>query len=150
MLKRMQRFSAAVGLLLLLGGAEQLSAQSYQVVVNAGNSVASMTASDLSRLFQKKTTRWDNGQTVIPVDLPENSSVRVAFSRGVHRKSVSALKAYWQRQIFSGRGVPPVEKVSNTEVLQYVAANASAIGYVSANATVGRGVKVIQVTGGGA
>ncbi len=150
MLKRMQYLSAAVGLLLLLGGAEQLSAQAYQVVVNAGNSVASMTARDLSRVFQKKTTRWDNGQTVIPVDLSENSSVRAAFSRGVHGKSVSALKAYWQRQIFSGRGVPPVEKVSNTEVLQYVAANASAIGYVSANVTVGRGVKVIQVTGGGA
>ncbi len=150
MLKRMQWLSVAVGLLLLLGGAEQLSAQGYQVVVNAGNSVASMTAGDLSRLFQKKTTRWDNGQTVIPVDLPENSSVRAAFSRSVHGKSVSALKAYWQRQIFSGRGVPPVEKVSNAEVLQYVAANASAVGYVSANATVGGGVKVIRVTGGGA
>lgn len=150
MLKRMQWLSVAVGLLLLLGGAEQLSAQGYQVVVNAGNSVASMTARDVSRLFQKKTTRWDNGQMVIPVDLPERSPVRAAFSRSVHGKSVSALKAYWQRQIFSGRGVPPVEKVSNAEVLQYVAANASAVGYVSANATVGRGVKVIRVTGGGA
>lgn len=149
MLKRMPRIPVAVGLLLLLVAAPRaVSAQGYQVVVNAENPVTSMTTAELSRLFQKRTTRWDDGGAVLPVDLPEGSSVRAAFSERVHGRPVSAIKVYWARQIYSGRGVPPIEKSSDAEVLQYVAANPNAIGYVSANATVGRGVKAIQVTGG--
>lgn len=83
---------------------------------------------------------------VLPVDLPATSPVRSGFSQGVHDKPVAAIKVYWQRRIFTGQGVPPVEKASDREVLDYVAANRAAIGYVSANARVGDGVKVVNLT----
>ncbi len=118
----------------------------YKIVVNASNPVAALTADQVARLFQKKVTRWDNGQTVVPVDLPEDSRVRDRFTQDVHGRSVGAIKGYWQRQIFSGRGVPPVEKASPQEVVTYVAANANAIGYVPADMSTGPDVKAVRLS----
>ena len=129
-------------------GADAAAQQTYQVVVNAQNTVAALTAAEVSRLFLKQTTRWDDGQAVVPVDQAEGARVRGQFTQAVHGRSVSAIKAHCQRQIFSGRGVPPVEKASDQEVLDYVRSNASAVGYVSAGARLGNGVKAVTVTGG--
>jgi ABC-type phosphate transport system substrate-binding protein len=118
----------------------------YKIVVNASNSVAALTADQVARLFQKKVTRWDSGQTVVPVDLPEDSQVRERFTQDVYGRSVGAIKGYWQRQIFSGRGVPPVEKASPQEVVTYVSANVNAIGYVPADMSTGPNVKAVRVT----
>ena len=145
MLKRISFLWAVAGLL-LFGGATDTAAQAYKVVVNAGNPVSSMPASDVANLFLKRTTRWTNGETVVAMDLPESSGVRAAFSEAVHGRSVSAIKAYWQRLIFSGRGVPPVEKASNAEVLSTVAGSSGAVGYVSGGASLPGGVKVLNVT----
>ncbi len=135
----------ALALLLVAPGASA-QGDSFKIVVNAGSGVSSLSATEISRLFLKKTVRWSDGGTVLPVDLPATSSVRSAFSQGVHDKPVAAIKVYWQRKIFTGQGVPPVEKASDREVLDYVAANRAAIGYVSANARVGDGVKVVNLT----
>jgi hypothetical protein len=61
---------------------------------------------------------------------------------------VSSIKAYWQKQIFSGRGVPPEEKESDEEVLEYVSKNVGAIGYISESAeTSAYDVKVLEIVG---
>lgn len=137
-------------LTLLLGGAAlatRLTAQGrqYIVVVNAANPVGALSADELSKVFLKKTTHWANGDDATPVDLPEGVAVRESFSRDVFHKSVEAIKAYWQSQLFSGRGVPPVELASDDAVLAYVRANPGAIGYVSATAAVGTGVRRVTV-----
>ena len=118
----------------------------FVVVVNDQNTSAAVSRTVVSRFFLKKVARWENGATVLPVDLPANSPVRDAFSREVLAKSVSSIKAYWQQQIFSGRDVPPPEKGDDAAVLEFVLANPNAIAYVSAGATLPRGVKELTVT----
>jgi hypothetical protein len=56
------------------------------------------------------------------------------------------VKSFWQRQIFSGSGVPPQERASDEEVLDFVRANPGAVGYVSSDTPNGAGVKVLEVT----
>lgn len=133
---------------LLVGTDEVAAQQSYKVIVNASNNVSTITRDYLSQLFLKKTSRWANGQVAIPINLPSESPVREHFAQDVHGRSVSAIRAYWQRMVFSGGAVPPEERNSDREVIAYVAANPNAIGYVSAGAQVGGGAKVIQVGGG--
>ena len=58
---------------------------------------------------------------------------------------MTAVKSFWQRMIFSGRGVPPVEKDTDEEVLSYVGANAGAIGYLSAGAALSDDVKKLEI-----
>lgn len=122
-----------------------LHAQDYKVIVNSSNKVSSMTKTEVSKLFLKKNARWDNGKKVYPVDLVFNSNIRQAFSVEIHGKRVTAVKAYWQKMIFSGRAVPPPEKASDDEVIAYVRAKPDAIGYVSASAQTGA-VKVLRIT----
>jgi len=129
---------------LVAGGSA--AAEPFVVIVNAANPAAKMSGEELSGLFLKKTPQWPRGGEVMPVDLTEQSGVRESFSRQVHQKSTAAVKAYWQKMIFSGREVPPPEKASSAEVVAYVRANRGAIGYVAADAPLGAGVKVVRIT----
>ena len=124
---------------------DAVRADAFLLVVNEQNVTATMPRALVSRYFLKKVSRWDSGAVALPVDLPADSPVRDAFSRRVLSKSVSSIKAYWQQQIFSGRGVPPTERPSDEEVLSFVRGNPAAIGYVSSAAPVGPGVRVVQV-----
>ena len=122
-----------------------LKAQSaVKIIVNPANSITSISQAKLSNIFLKKITKFDNGISASPVDLIGESSVREAFSNKYLGKSVAAVKNYWHQQLFSGAGVPPEEKPTSTDVINYVKANAGAIGYVSSG-TDATGVKVISV-----
>ncbi|MEJ2545582.1 MAG: hypothetical protein P8Y99_16080 [Calditrichaceae bacterium] len=78
------------------------------------------------------------------MNLDADSDTRQAFAKSVHGKSVNAIKAYWQKKIFTGKGVPPVEKKSDSEIIAFVKDNSGAIGYVSSKAFV-VAVKVVTV-----
>jgi len=116
----------------------------FKIIVNQGTDITSLTKKQVSRLFLKKVKTWDDDLKVAPVDLPSTADVRGIFSKEIHGKSVSAVKAYWQQRVFSGRDVPPPEKESDASVVAFVRNNPGAIGYVSEDADV-RGVKVVAI-----
>lgn len=136
-------------LVLLLGtafpGPAVVAAEPFVVIVNAGNPVSAVAADQLSSLFLKKVTQWSGGLPAVPVDLAGDSPVRDSFSRQVHHKGTSAVKAYWQQMIFSGREVPPPEKGSAREVVAFVSANRGGVGYVPAGTPLGGDVKTVDV-----
>lgn len=137
---------AALCVAMLFCPVEALSAQDgYVIVISSDNPATELTARDISRVFHKTITRWPNGEDAVPVDLPQHSTVRAAFTQSIHQKSVSDVNAYWQSQIFSGRRVPPVEKATDVEVLAYVAANVNAIGYVTPGVEMPANVKLLRV-----
>jgi ABC-type phosphate transport system substrate-binding protein len=115
-----------------------------KVVVNAANPGGSMSRTEVSALFLKKTTHWADGSPVVAVDQVDSSAVHTEFCELIHRKNAAAIRSFWQQQIFSGRDVPPVEKKNDGEVLDYVRANRGAVGYVSESASTS-GVKVVEV-----
>jgi len=118
-----------------------------KIVVNSKNPISELKKSQISNLFLKKVTRWETDIDVYPIDLVARSSVRDEFSESIHGKSVAVVKAYWQTQIFAGRAVPPSEKETDTEVLQYVNKNKGAIGYVSGDTDLKKyDVKVIKLS----
>ncbi len=117
---------------------------SFVVIVHPDNPAKSVSKKKVSRLLLKELPKWDGGLTAEPVDLDSKSDVRKAFSRDVHGRSVSSIKNYWQRQIFSGGTVPPPEVASDNAVISHVKSNRGAIGYVSAGARLD-GVKVLDL-----
>lgn len=123
------------------------SGQVFKIVVNDDNPTTAITKNDLSACFLKesRSTTWINGTPVVPVDQALNSEIREAFSQEIHDRDAASIRSYWQRQIFSGRGVPPTEKTSDEEVLAFVRANPGAVGYVSADAELTQGVKVLNI-----
>ncbi|MEM7583884.1 MAG: hypothetical protein AAF560_10925 [Acidobacteriota bacterium] len=122
------------------------SSPGFQVVINAANPTESMTASTVAKIFLKKLRRWDHDETITPIDLGAKDPVRKAFTRAIHGKSVTAIKSFWQRMIFSARGQPPEEKSDHEEVLEFIRTTPGGIGYVSDDITLGDGVKELKIT----
>jgi ABC-type phosphate transport system substrate-binding protein len=120
------------------------AAETFRIVVNPANPVASLSAKEASDLLMNKTTRWPDNTPVKPVDQSTTSPVRVAFTRDIHGKKIDAVVNHWQQVIFSGRGLPPPAKTSDQDVVAYVRANPGAIGYVSPEAPLA-GVKVVPI-----
>jgi len=130
--------------LLLVADAARGAGPSMRVVVNEANPVSSLSRDELSDRFLKKVSSWADGTLVLPVDQAEDAAVRDTFTREILRKSSSAVRAYWQQRIFSGRDIPPLQKDDDAAVLAFVRRNRGAIGYVSAEAPLA-GVKVVVV-----
>jgi ABC-type phosphate transport system substrate-binding protein len=118
--------------------------QSFLLVVNSENPVNSLSRDDVSKLFLGKVGRWEHGEEVLPADQSSDSALRERFSDEIHGRSVSAIKAYWQQQVFAGQGVGPPELGSDSEVVDHVQRHSGAIGYVSAKTST-KDVKVIEI-----
>ena len=116
----------------------------YVIIVNTTNTTTTTTRKFIGDAFLKKTTRWQNGDVIRPVDQTPDSAVRRRFTEEVLKRSVAAVQSYWQQIVFSGRDLPPPELGSNDEVVKFVATHDGAIGYVDGAATT-TGVKVLGV-----
>jgi ABC-type phosphate transport system substrate-binding protein len=135
----------ALVLALVLSSWPSRASQEFLVVVHPSNAATSLPREQVARYFLKKTTSWPDRRPVVPVDQPESSAVREAFSRLVLDKRITEVKAYWQQQIFSGRAVPPAVRSTDAQVIDAVRESAGAIAYVSPGADT-RGVKVVELT----
>jgi hypothetical protein len=141
-------FSALVAYLVHSSGPVVESSPPYKIVVAPSNRMSEVKRNELAKLFLRKMTRWQDGQEVLPVDQWARSPVRVAFTRDILRaeglSQLSAVESYWIQQLYSGRGTPPPVKSSDAEVLDFVARNPGAVGYVATDADT-TGVRVVPV-----
>ncbi|HKY23235.1 MAG TPA: TonB family protein [Vicinamibacterales bacterium] len=125
--------------LLLPSGPSAQSADSYKIIVNPANPVAALSKSQLSNIFLRKTTTWDSGQPVQPIDQVETSALRELFSKEV----LGLPPATAARQAgAASNGEPLLTVASDREVLAYVRLKPGGVGYVSAAAPT-QGLKVL-------
>ncbi|MEM1204641.1 MAG: hypothetical protein AAGN66_15540 [Acidobacteriota bacterium] len=117
----------------------------YVVIVNSSNATSTLTRDQVSDFLLKKKGKWQSGSAVKPADLDSQSPVRAAMSKAIHGRSVASIKNYWQRQIFSGRDVPPPEMPSDARMVAFVAGSPGGIGYVSSGARL-NGVKAVEIS----
>jgi hypothetical protein len=140
---------AALGLLVSAASVRAQSASPpppppYRVIVHPKNPTTAISRKLLGELFLKKSTRWGHDVVVRPVDQLVSAPVRRRFSEAVLKRSVAAVKSYWQQAIFSGRDVPPPELDSDQAVIEFVLKHEGAVGYVSGTADTGA-AKIITV-----
>ncbi len=112
------------------------------VVVGAQASTAALDKQTISDIFLGKSATLPNGEPVIPVEQKEDSPLREEFHNKVTNKSSNQLRAYWSKQIFSGKGKPPKEVADSPSVKQLVTTTPNAVGYIE-KATVDGSVKVL-------
>lgn len=116
----------------------------FKIIVHPENPSSHETRAFLTDLFLKRVTRWRDGEHVQPADLHASSGVRERFSKEVLKRSVAAVRSYWQQQIFSGRQVPPPEFDSDAAVMRYVSEHRGGVGYVRGDLEL-NGVKTIAI-----
>jgi ABC-type phosphate transport system substrate-binding protein len=116
----------------------------FKVIVHPNNPITAIDHDFLRDVYLKRAAEWSNGHAVRPIDLTSRFAARERFTHDVLKKSPSQLKNYWNQQIFSGKGVPPPEADSVSEIIEFVLANPWAVGYVPASADTGR-AKVVKL-----
>ncbi|MEM7355651.1 MAG: hypothetical protein AAF657_32855 [Acidobacteriota bacterium] len=144
MKKTVVSFLCLIALFLVIWHATAQDQPGYVVIAHEDNPATSVEKAQLSKMLMKKVSRWDDGTRVEPVDQGPRQAVRAVFSKEVHGRSVSAIKSRWQSQIFSGKGVPPLEVASDREVIDFVKTHRGGVGYIS-RSTSADGVKELTV-----
>ncbi len=119
----------------------------FKVVIHTDNPTFSLPRDEVAGFFLRKTELWDHGAPAAPVDQTSRSEVREAFSLAIHDRPASKIVGYWLRVLFPGDMEPPPELASDAEVLDFVALDPGAIGYVAAGAPLPPAVKVLHVLG---
>jgi ABC-type phosphate transport system substrate-binding protein len=136
-------WGALAGSLVLAAAAVGAEADDYVVIVHPDVPVDRLSAAELGRLFQRRTTQWSDGSTVMPVE--EVGPVRARFYRDTMRMSVAEVGNYWVGEAINSGIQPPHLLGSADLVVAYVAATPGAIAYVEASARLGTKVKRITV-----
>lgn len=116
-----------------------------RVIVHPSVATARITRNAIASAYLNGSTRWGNGQAVVPVDQSVQSPVRAAFSTDVLTQPVAAVQAHWSRQILTGQGRPPVVRVTDEDVVGFVSKTPGAIGYVSPSTVIDSRVKELLV-----
>jgi ABC-type phosphate transport system substrate-binding protein len=116
----------------------------FRVIVDPENSTTLATRELLAEAFLKTSTRWPDGESIRPVDQRSDTPIRKAFSESILKRTIGAVRSYWQQRIFSGRDVPPPELDSDDAVVRYVSEHRGAVGYVSVSTKTGE-TRVVTV-----
>jgi ABC-type phosphate transport system substrate-binding protein len=106
------------------------AAEMVVVVVGATSPLMEIQRLHLADLYLGRTSRFPDGKPAMPIDQRPGTNDRAAFSETYLGRSEAQIKAHWSKLIFTGRGRPPAEAADAQTVLEMVAANPNAIGYV--------------------
>jgi hypothetical protein len=113
------------------------------VIANASVKSADVSKGDLRDVFTGASTSLKDGSHVTPV-LLKGGAVHDEFLTTYLGKNDTAFRAGWRSLVFSGQASMPKSLDSEAAVVDYVAHNAGAIGYIS-KSTPHEGVKVLSV-----
>ncbi|MCL1143092.1 phosphate ABC transporter substrate-binding protein [Shewanella gaetbuli] len=104
--------------------------------------IGNPSASDMSASEAKKAFLGKGNSSIVVYELDEGNAIRTEFHNTVTGKSDAQLKAFWSKQVFTGKGNPPATVATAAAMKAAVAGNPNAIGYID-EADVDGSVKVI-------
>lgn len=114
------------------------------VIVHAGSAIDSLTDLQVKSIFLGKKLEFPDGSPASPVDIQEGNSIRIEFYKNIINMSEESLTKYWAKQTFSGNTIPSKQVKDTKSVLEEVARDGSAIGYVDIS-EVNPSVKVVLI-----
>lgn len=127
------------------GSANELCAQ-VAVIVNKANPIIDIELRELHDIYLGDMVSWPDNKKIFAVTQRSENEVSRIFYEIAIGKKIDMVKRLWIKISLSGQAAPPKTLVTDEEVLEYVAANAGAIGFVDFK-SVSREVKVVKVDG---
>lgn len=103
------------------------------VIVHPDNPVNELSRRQVVSIYLGKRNDFPNGGIALTIDQDSNSLIRQTFYKILVKKSVAQINAYWARLLFTGRATPPRLLTPTKIVIQTVAQNIDAIGYIDSN-----------------
>jgi ABC-type phosphate transport system substrate-binding protein len=111
----------------------QAGGEVLAVIVNKANPARELSQNELRPIFQTTKKAWSSGEDAVPINLPEDSSLRNDFDQAVLGLDPERVARYWTDRKVRGGARPPVRVPNTTAVLKAVASKPGAVGYVRLN-----------------
>jgi len=99
---------------------------SISVVISKNNTINNITKNELANIYLKKTDTID-GQKIVVINNKDNYD---EFNKKVLNKTPSQMHAYWMKQVFLGRKVPP-RNIDSKDIQSEIDRNYNSITYTS-------------------
>jgi ABC-type phosphate transport system substrate-binding protein len=113
------------------------------VIANPGVKAAEISKGDLKDIFTGAATSLPDGARVVPI-LLKAGTVHEEFLKAYIGKNDTTYRAGWRSLVFSGQASMPKSLDNDAAVVEFVAHNSGAIGYISSSSP-HEGVKVLTV-----
>jgi ABC-type phosphate transport system substrate-binding protein len=121
-----------IALVLLGEAAAAANAEPLVVIVNPESGVTQLTRAQVTDLFMGRQKRLGPGLVALPMEQMVPAT-RSRFYLLLVNLPVPQIRAYWARLYFSGQAQPPRQAETAEELIQMVAANRGAIGFIEAS-----------------
>ncbi len=100
------------------------------LIANAQIDADNISQEEAINIYMGRLRQFPSGVAAKPLDLPPSGTEKANFYHFLINKNLSDIEAYWARLVFSGRTSPPRTVGSSKEMLELVAGDRSAIGYM--------------------
>ncbi len=120
------------------------AAEEPVLIAHPDVTIDTLQQKEAARIFLGKTTRWENGDKIIPVVL-KKGALHDAFLKKVVKKTPFQFSNYWKRLVFTGRARAIKNFKQSEELVTFVSQTKGAIGYAQQTAATDS-VKIISLT----
>jgi ABC-type phosphate transport system substrate-binding protein len=97
------------------------------VIVNPDSGIEKLSREQVVNIFMGRLRKLPSGIAALPVD---EKREKAAFYQALVGKELPEIQSYWARLVFSGQASPPRQMESAADVLETIANNKGALGYV--------------------
>jgi len=99
------------------------------IIANKDLPVTQLDKDDIAAIYLLKKKHWDNGDDIMPINLPAQADARTRFTAEIFDSTPDKLGSYWDKMLFKGE-TPPVTQNSEQAVILFVERIKGALGYV--------------------
>lgn len=102
----------------------------YTIIANSSVTEQKLSKQTLQDIFLGNIANWQNGDRILLATI-RSGKANDAFLKDIIGRTRSQYNTYWKQIIFTGKGTPPQIFTSDSDIIDYVASNRGAIGYIS-------------------
>jgi hypothetical protein len=119
------RLSATLAILTLASLAAPVMAADIKVVTGKATPVVMLSREEVAEVFLGQRP----GTALVAFD-QEDEQIRARFYRSVADMSLSSVRAYWAKRVFTGRGRPPA-RLKAGQIDSVITNRANAVSYIA-------------------
>lgn len=112
------------------------------VIANRDSGVEKLTRDAVVNVFMGRYQKLPSGVTALPVDLGQH---KADFYKSLLDKELPEVQSYWARLVFSGQASPPRQVENTADVIDVVANNKGAVGYIDRSELDNRVIVVLEL-----
>ena len=116
-----------------------------KIIVNINNPVRKLSRASVRQIFMGQKSRWPHNSRIQVADYKADFTIRRSFSEFWLNQSPYQVYRSWLRVSLSGQALPPHILGSEQDLVNFIANNSNAIGYISDDTPVPANVKVIHI-----